>query len=102
MRKISVLLLVSILMGLLCACSGVQTDTQTNISYEAQDTYGQVPTTADDIDYDTIVQIAPRESAVSFVAVGDNIIYNGQLREGLADGKNNDRNHKGRSIGLPT
>ena len=88
MKKIVSILLFILLVFMACSCSQQVIDPSTLGKFEPQDTYGNVPDTASDIEYDNIVAIDPRETTVSFLAVGDNIIYNGQLREGLADGKN--------------
>ena len=88
MKKISVVLLLSLILSSLFSCSYETAHSDPLQSIETQGSYGELQDTATTLSGDDGVELNPKESKVTFLAVGDNIIYNGQLREGLANGKN--------------
>lgn len=102
MKKISLILLLCILVSALLSCSPfvpLETDNEIGTSEKDQATLDNAFTT----DAQTTVEIPestdtvaetepptpppPKVSKVSFLAVGDNIIYNGQIREAKTNAK---------------
>ena len=88
MKKFSLVLLLSIIACSLLSCYSASPSDDAFQSIVTQGSYGDLPDTAITLSDEDGVELTPKESRVSFLAVGDNIIYNGQLREGLANGKN--------------
>ncbi|MBQ2862668.1 MAG: CapA family protein, partial [Clostridia bacterium] len=86
MKKIS-FLIISVLI-LVFSTSCVENHIAQNAILYPQDTYGQAADDVAPLGSDEAVRLSPREYKVTFLAVGDNIIYNGQLREALDKGKN--------------
>ena len=91
MKKIFIVMLASILILSSCvSSSGSSSAYQTGMTQGPFES--QLP--ADTVDYNSVIPpdppYVPKEEVVSFLAVGDNIIYNGQLREGLANAKDRD------------
>ena len=86
MKKISFLILSVLILVFSTSC--VENHIAQNAILYPQDTYGQAADDVAPLGSDEAVRLSPREYKVTFLAVGDNIIYNGQLREALAKGKN--------------
>ena len=92
MKKKALLLLFSFLISTLVSCSlfaplstepsyDEQTQSDTLATEETQTPDTTSEQTVTDAETEPIEPPAPKESKVSFLAVGDNIIYNGQIRE---------------------
>ncbi len=88
MKKTSIVTLLSILLFMLVSCSGTASTTEMQENKpDTQAGHGDVMQGEVPISEEEGIKLDPKESSLSFLAVGDNIIYNGQLREGLANGK---------------
>ncbi len=85
MKKISFVLVLSILLCAICSCSESAPYSAPQNSLDTQGLYVDSFLGADTLSPDDAVMLDPREDKVSFLAVGDNIVYNGQLREAKAN-----------------
>ena len=95
MKKISFVLVISLILILMCGCV-TQTGQATEISPIDTQPRTESVSASDTISEEYAVQLSPREEKLSFLCAGDNIVYMGQIREAAANAKadgNTDAEH---------